>query len=283
LILTVRRGTVYGIVLKEVRVYMKIRFSLFLCCLFFCSLSLFAADGLPAPMGEGEVSDFAGVIKDEDSRDIENLAKVLEQKTGAELAVVTIQTFAPYGSIEEYATSLFNSWGIGQAGEDNGVLLILAVEDREVKIETGYGLEGAIPDSMAGRILDNAVLPLFKEDNFSGGLLQGAQAIAAAVAKDKGISAEEIEQLGVPASVAEAIEKKGLGSFLYFLIFVGVVFIIAVIAMVIMFRRLGVGGGGGYSMPRQSYRNSSSGSSSSGSSSRSGGGRSGGGGASRKF
>jgi uncharacterized protein len=260
---------------------MRMRFPLpFLCCLLFCSLSLFAADGLPA--SRGEVSDFAGVIKDEDSRSIENLAKALEQKTGAELAVVTIQTFAPYGSIEEYATSLFNSWGIGQAGEDNGVLLILAMEERKVKIETGYGLEGAIPDSMAGRILDNAVLPLFRENSFSEGLVQGAQAIAAAVAKDKGIGSEEIEELGVSASATTAIEERGLGRFLHFLIFVGVVFVIAAIAMIVMFRR--IGGGGSYSgSTRSSYRNFSSGSSSSSSRSSFGGGRSGGGGASRGF
>ncbi|MDR3247926.1 MAG: TPM domain-containing protein [Treponema sp.] len=253
---------------------MKVRFTLIF-CLVICSFSLLAADDFPA--SKGTVSDFAGVMESGDVRFIESLATALEQKTGAELMVVTVQTFAPYGSIEDYAVNLFNAWGIGQAGQDNGVLLILAVEDREVKIETGYGLEGAIPDSMAGRILDNAVLPLFKDNHFSGGLVQGAQAIAAAVAKDKGISAEEIEQLGVSASAAEAIERKGLGSFLYFLLIVGAVFVIAVIWMIILFRRLGVGGGGGYSGSSSNYSHSSE------SSSSSGGGRSGGGGASRKF
>jgi uncharacterized protein len=233
------------------------------------------AEGHPARIGEGMVSDFAGVIKDEDRQSIENLVTVLEQKTGAELAVVTIQTFAPYGSIEEYATSLFNSWGIGKAKEDNGVLLLLAMEERKVKIETGYGLEGAIPDSMAGRILDKAVLPLFKEDNFSGGLVQGAQAIAAAVAKEKGISAEEIGQIGISDSAAAAIEKPSLlFQFLPFIIMI-LVFAIGVILAKKFGGRGGSSSGGGYS--------SSSGSSSSSSRSSFGGGRSGGGGASRGF
>jgi uncharacterized protein len=128
-----------------------------------------------------------------DIQRIQELAGELERKTGAELAVVTVETIAPYGSIEEYALELFNVWGIGQAGRDNGVLLILAVNERRVKIETGYGLEGAIPDSAAGRILDNAVLPRFREDDFSGGLLRGALAIAVAVAADQGIKLEGIE------------------------------------------------------------------------------------------
>jgi uncharacterized protein len=228
------------------------------------------------PASRGIVSDFAGIMESEDVRSIEVLAAALEQKTGAELAVVTVQTFAPYGSIEEYATSLFNSWGLGQAGQDNGVLLILAREERKVKIETGYGLEGAIPDSMAGRILDNAVLPLLKKDNFSGGLLQGAQAIAAVVAKDKGLSAEEIEQIGVPSSAVAALKKSNV----FLPIFLPLAAIIMIMLISIPLAKKFGGGrrsrsGGGDS---RSHRSSSW-----GSSRRSGGGRSGGGGASRGF
>jgi uncharacterized protein len=129
---------------------------------------------------------------------------------------------------------------------------------------------------MSGRILDNAVLPLFKENNFSGGLLQGAQAIAAAVAKDKGISAGDIEQLGVSASAAAAIEKPGL---LYqFLPFIVMILVFGI--SVILAKKFGGGSsGGGYS---GSSHRIGGGSHSSGSRS-SGGGRSGGGGDSRGF
>jgi uncharacterized protein len=221
-------------------------------------------------------------MKDEESRSIENLANALKQKTGADLAVVTINTIAPYGTIEEYALNLFNAWGIGQKGQDDGVLLILAMEERKVKIETGYGLEGAIPDSMAGRILDNAVLPLFKKNNFSKGLLLGAQAIAAAVARDKGISPEEIEQIGVSASAAAAINRKGKGlgttiaillPFIIFIVFIS-------IGIVVNKKRGRRGGyyGGGISRPGSGRPGSGFSGNRPG-----GGGRSGGGGASRSF
>jgi len=251
-----------------------------LLCGILCVSSL-SLGALPSPLGT--VSDFAGVMNAEDSLRIERLGSALTQKTGAELAVVTVQTIAPYGSIEEYALDLFNTWGIGKKGTDEGILLILAMKERKLKIETGYGLEGAIPDSMAGRIMDNAVLPLFREDNFSGGLLQGAQAIAAAVAKDKGIGPEEIEQLGVSASAAAAVEKKGLGGiapYLPFIIFA--IFIIINIAVSKKYgRRRGFYGRGGFGGP--GGFGGMGGMGGGGGFGGFGGGRSGGGGSSRGF
>jgi uncharacterized membrane protein YgcG len=182
-------------------------FAAFAVCLCLVPFTVVALPGAPA----GAVGDFAGVMDAGDIRRIEELAGELERKTGAELAVVTVKTIAPYGSIEEYALELFNAWGIGQAGRDNGALLILAVNERRVKIETGYGLEGAIPDSAAGRILDNAVLPRFREDDFSGGLLRGALAIAGAAAADQGVTLEGVAGLGdspdaaLPAAPAGAV------------------------------------------------------------------------------
>ncbi|MDR2143454.1 MAG: TPM domain-containing protein [Treponema sp.] len=182
-------------------------FAVYVCLVPFTAAAL---PGVPA----GAVGDFAGVMDTGDIQRIEELAGELERKTGAELAVVTVETIAPYGSIEEYALELFNAWGIGQKGRDNGALLILAVNERRVKIETGYGLEGAIPDSAAGRILDNAVLPRFREDDFSGGLLRGALAIAAAAAEDQGVALEGIEEPGDAASrVLPAAPAGAVGDF----------------------------------------------------------------------
>jgi uncharacterized membrane protein YgcG len=174
----------------------------------------FAVAALPGTP-PGAVGDFAGVMDAGDIRHIEALAGELEAKTGAELAVVTVKTMAPYGTIEEYALDLFNTWGIGHKGEDDGALLILALTERKVKIETGYGLEGLIPDSVAGRILDNAVLPRFRENDFSGGLLQGARAIAAVIAREQGITLEETEGSGgsAPAAVLPEAPRGAVGDF----------------------------------------------------------------------
>jgi uncharacterized protein len=134
---------------------------------------------IPRPLGT--VSDFAGIITSEDARHIEDAAEELRQKTGAQLMVVTVETFAPWGSIEEYALELFNDWAIGRKDYDDGILLIRAVRDNRTRIEVGYGLEGAVPDSLAGRILDSAVIPRFRAKDYSGGFREGAAAIAGVI------------------------------------------------------------------------------------------------------
>ena len=160
-----------------------------------CAFALFvfflcAAVGLDAqtlPRPTGFVNDFARVMRQEDVRAVETLAASVQQRTGAQISVVTVDSFAPFGSLDEFSMALAESWGVGQRGGDTGVILILAVSERRVRIEVGYGLEGAIPDSLAGRILDTEVLPAFQAGNLSGGLARGANSIAAAVAREKGI------------------------------------------------------------------------------------------------
>ncbi|MDR1908953.1 MAG: TPM domain-containing protein [Spirochaetaceae bacterium] len=163
------------------------------------SLSAQARGTLPEP--SGYVNDFAGVMDAGDLRAAEALASALETGTGAQLAVVTVESYAPYPSLDDFSLALAGAWGIGGRNDD-GVLLILAVRERRVKIEVGYGLEGAIPDSAAGRILDTAVIPDFRQDHFSGGLLKGMQAIAAAVAREKGVDPAELN-LSAPAPSGE--------------------------------------------------------------------------------
>ena len=151
--------------------------------------------GQSLPTPTGYVNDFAAVMKTQDVQQAERLAAAIKDKTGAELSIVTIESYAPYGTIETYSLDLAQSWGIGEKGKDTGIMLLLSVNEREVRIEVGYGFEGAIPDSMAGRILDTTVIPSFREGDFSGGLLKGLEAIAAVVAKEKGV---EIEGFSLP-------------------------------------------------------------------------------------
>jgi uncharacterized protein len=161
---------------------------------FLCLFAFYIAVGLDAqtlPRPVGFVNDFARVMRQEDIQAIENLAAAVQQKAGAQIVVVTVLSFAPFGSLDEYSIALAENWGIGQRGEDTGVLLILAVSERRVRIEVGYGLEGAIPDSVAGRILDTAVLPAFQAGDFSRGLARGANSIAAIIAREKGIDPAE--------------------------------------------------------------------------------------------
>jgi len=154
------------------------------------AIGLFAAapSGLardwPAPTGH--LSDFAHVVDPASADSIESLAAELRQKTGAELAVAT---FPDLGGeeIEAAATDLFAKWGIGRKSENDGVLILLTVAERRVRIEPGYGLEGVLPDGRCGWIIRRVMGPDLSADRFGPGLFHGAQAVAGAIAQEKGI------------------------------------------------------------------------------------------------
>jgi uncharacterized protein len=153
---------------------------------FLLAASLCAAQQLPEPVGF--VNDFAGVIDPSHAQRIEEVARALQERTGAQVAVVTVQSTAPYGSVEQYAVELATRWGVGEAEKDNGVLILVAMEERRVRLEVGYGLEGAIPDGRAGEIIDRAILPHLRSGEYGPGLLKGVQAVAGIVAQEYGIT-----------------------------------------------------------------------------------------------
>jgi len=195
-------------------------------------LPCLCAQQLPRPVGF--VNDFAQVMNGKDAQEIEELSAAVKEKTGAELAVVTVNTFAPYAAIEEFSIALAQEWGVGERGRDNGVLLVLAVSERKVRIEVGYGLEGAIPDSVAGRILDTAVIPAFRENDFSRGLAQGIRAIAAYVAKENGVS---LDGFDLPETASAAV--RGYAFTYIFLLFFSFFVLMFIITAVFALRRSG--------------------------------------------
>jgi len=118
---------------------------------------------------QGYVNDYAGVLSEPVKAKLENIISRFEKQTTIEIAVVILKELKDY-SIEEAAVELFEKWGIGKKDKDNGVLLILSLKERKVKIEVGYGLEGIIPDSVAGRILDIYGVPFLKNNEFDKGI-----------------------------------------------------------------------------------------------------------------
>jgi uncharacterized protein len=125
------------------------------------------------------VSDFAGILSDKVETRINRLLDSTEKSTGAEIAVVTVRSLDGM-SVEEYAVRLFNKWGIGKKGEDNGVLFLVAPNERQMRIEVGYGLEPVITDGRAGYIRDS-VLRFFRAGDYDEGILQGSIHIASLV------------------------------------------------------------------------------------------------------
>ena len=152
--------------------------------LLLCATAVGAQD---FPAARGFVNDFGNVISPPVAAKIEALCYELREKTGAEMAVATFATIGDEDP-DEYANRLFAKWGLGKKGKDNGVLLVIMLGERKrVRIETGYGLEGILPDITAGRILNNYVIPQFRRKDYDGGLLAGAQAIAGLIAADAGV------------------------------------------------------------------------------------------------
>jgi uncharacterized protein len=176
----------------------------------------------PKPLGY--VTDLAALLTPQSARHLERLITFINQKTTAEVAVVTLNSIEPY-PIEDYAVRLFEDWGIGRKGKDNGVLLLVAAKERRVRIEVGYGLEGAITDGTAGEIIRRIITPAFKEGRYDQGLLAGTEAILRLVAKEYNV---ELPQ-GLSFKTQTRIKPKGssgLGSVLLFFISLFFLFIL---------------------------------------------------------
>ena len=125
---------------------------------------------------QGFVSDFAHIMSATDIQAMNVQLQALQNSSGAQVAVVTIQALGNE-TIETYATKLFQEWGIGTKGKDNGLLILVAPNDRVARIEVGYGLEGAVTDIQAGNIVDKTMIPIFKGGDYSTGIKDGVDAV----------------------------------------------------------------------------------------------------------
>jgi uncharacterized protein len=175
----------------------------------------------PFPEPLGLVNDFAGVISTEHKRKIDTVASDLLRSTGVALVVVTMPDIGGE-EYNDYANRLYSAWGVGKKGEDKGILIFITIKERKMRIETGYGVEGIIPDGLAGEIRDKYMLPYLKQDKFGEGLLNGALAVAGIIADDAGVS------FGGGAPVEAPRERGGAGlslaPLLFFIIFLFAMF-----------------------------------------------------------
>lgn len=128
----------------------------------------------------GYVNDFAEVIEESTQSELETTLDAFEKEKGHEVAVVTINSMEG-DVIENFANELFREWGIGKEAADNGVLFLIAIDDRKMRIEVGYGLEGALTDLESSWILDNHVTPEFKAGDYNAGIKVGTTMIMEAI------------------------------------------------------------------------------------------------------
>lgn len=140
------------------------------------------------------VNDFAGVIDPAHAAQIETLIRSLQQASGDVVVVASVRTFRPYGSISQYAVDMFENrgQGIGEKGRDNGLLVLVAVEDREVWVEVGYDLEAFITDGFAGETSRQYMIPAFRQSAYGEGLLSGVSRIVGRIAEGRNITLEGV-------------------------------------------------------------------------------------------
>lgn len=196
------------------------------------------ADDLPRP--RGYVNDYAGILDGGRARQIEAACASIEQSTGVEMSVVIIESLDG-STVEEMGLRFLEEWGVGKKGQDNGVVILVAMKDRQIRIENGYGIEEVLPDGKAGEVIRYDIAPRFKQGDYGGGLL-------AAVYKIGKIVGGEI--VNYPTTKRR---KKNIGGLIYL-----VFFIIAIISSLFGRRRgrglgllwfmtgFGMGRGGGW-------------------------------------
>ncbi|HXK08859.1 MAG TPA: TPM domain-containing protein [Vicinamibacteria bacterium] len=137
-----------------------------------------AEEALPPPPS-AYFNDYAGLVAPADAQRLDAKLRQFAQQTSTQVVVAVFKSL-PSASLEDFTLRTAQSWGVGRKDRSNGAVLFVFVNDRKMKIEVGYGLEGALPDILAGRILDNEVRPRFRAGDYAGGLEAGVDAILAA-------------------------------------------------------------------------------------------------------
>jgi len=181
------------------------------------------------PKSNTLVTDYTNTLSDGDKQQLENKLVAFDDSTSTQIAVVIIKSVGEY-DINEYGQKLGRAWGIGQQGKNNGILVLVAMGDRKVTIQTGYGAEGAVPDVITHEIIQNDITPHFKQQDYFGGLSTATDDLMKYM---KG----EYKSAQKPQST-DGDDDGSIGSGIIVLI------IIVVVILIVVFRGRGGGGGG---------------------------------------
>ncbi|MBK8064910.1 MAG: TPM domain-containing protein [Betaproteobacteria bacterium] len=136
------------------------------------------------PVLKARVTDLTGTLSAQQRDELEALLAGFEAKKGSQIAVLLLPSTRPE-EIEQYAIRVFDQWKVGRKGVDDGLLLVVAKDDRRLRIEVGYGLEGVIPDSVARRVIDETITPRFRANDFAGGVRAGAEQLMRLIEGEK--------------------------------------------------------------------------------------------------
>ena len=151
-----------------------------LCATWLCATAALAQSLQPVPPLERRVTDLTGTLAPAEQQQLEERLARFEQQKGSQVAVLLVPTTAPE-TIEEYGIRVAEQWKLGRQGVDDGALLLVAVEDRALRIEVGYGLEGVMPDAIAKRIVSDVITPFFQQGDYAAGLQAGVERIISVI------------------------------------------------------------------------------------------------------
>lgn len=184
----------------------------------------------PRPDPPRLVNDFAGVLSAQESASLEAKLVAYDDSTSTQVVIVTVKTLQEQ-PIEEFSLKILRDWGVGNKKTNNGLVIVAAIDDRQVRIETGYGLEGAIPDITANQIITNDIAPAFRSGDYYAGLDKAVTSVMQAAAGE----------YKAPAGYHADNGSKGFP--------VGLVIIVIIVVLIIARR----GGGGGGLMSRRGF------------------------------
>lgn len=163
-------------------------------------LSFFGYSQNFPPKPDHLVNDYTGTLSQSDIQQLENKLVAFDDSTSIQISVVMIQSLDGY-DISDYGYQLGRAWGIGSKEKNTGILVLASLGDRKVTIQTGYGMEGALPDAIAKRIIENEIKPHFKEGNYYAGFDAGTDAIISYTKGEYKNTAPKTAQKGFPAGL----------------------------------------------------------------------------------
>ena len=208
----------------------------------------------PVPTSSIYVQDYAGVLSNDSKAKINEIGAKLAEQTKAQVVVVTVKSLNG-DPIDELGLGILRQWGIGDKSLNNGVLMLVAVNDRQSRIEVGYGLEGPLPDGKTGRIQDEYMLPYFQNGQYEQGIFNGYSALIGEVAKEYNVTVPRPEARAQHSQTQQSAQSTSLPWWVK-LLFVGGLILLFIsdwmffggfltgLIIALLFRRGGGGGGG---------------------------------------
>ena len=179
------------------------------------TLQLFS---LKVPKLKGYVNDYANILNSNEETALDNYLRDFERSTSSQVALLTIESLKGE-NLEDYSIRVVDEWKLGQTGKDNGVLLLVSMQDKKMRIEVGYGVEGVLTDAKSRYIIDNYIVPDFKRGEFFTGISNGIGKITGTISKEFTISDEEIVQSRRKRKKSKTQIPFGLIIFIFMMVF----------------------------------------------------------------